>query len=99
MEGQAAVVGATVEAVLDDQLARSPVQSDTPAVDGRWAEAPVAVVGRAPLGHRAAVQPGRALELGSGLSDPEMRAGRQRLVDAADLQCVVGQRRAEVVAP
>jgi hypothetical protein len=84
VEGQAAVVSTAVETVLDDQPAFRSVQPDPPAVDDRWPQAPVAVVGGRPLGHRAAVQPGYALELGPGLPGPEVGAGRHGLVDTAD---------------
>ena len=68
VEGQAAVVRAGgVEPVLDDQPARPTVQPDAAVVDGRGTEAPVAVVGGPPLGHRAVIQPGRLLQLAPGL--------------------------------
>jgi hypothetical protein len=46
-------------------------------VDGRWAQAPVAVVGGSPLCHRTAVEPGHALELGPGLPSPQVGAGSE----------------------
>ena len=77
----------------------SPVQPDAAVVYGRGSGGGGTRRVRPAIGHQAAIQPRRPLKLAPGLARPKVGADGHGLVDTADLQSVVGQRRREPGPP